>query len=174
MDNAPLLGVEHSTHRFGAEGTAMDILNMAREAGFAVLLDGRLGQEEYSAVSGSKESLQCICQCGSNGGRTRTQPTRPIRAGFARNTSHGRSQKKRDDQTNTQIEVTLAKPGMPKSTAATRADAAQVGDANGKSNTSGVEYRLLRPRNISVFEGESWTKKGRTRLTLIRRADGDR
>lgn len=36
----------------------MDILDMAREAGFAVLLDGRIGQEEYSTVSGSKEALQ--------------------------------------------------------------------------------------------------------------------
>jgi hypothetical protein len=42
----------------GAEGTKMDILDMAREAGFAVLLDGRIGQEEYSTVSGSKEALQ--------------------------------------------------------------------------------------------------------------------
>jgi hypothetical protein len=46
----------------GAEGAEMDILNMAREAGFAVLLDGRIGQEEYSTVSGSKEALQCFAE----------------------------------------------------------------------------------------------------------------
>lgn len=35
----------------------MDVLKIAREAGLAVLLEGRIGQQEYSSVSGSKDAL---------------------------------------------------------------------------------------------------------------------
>lgn len=40
------------------EGLRMDILEMARDSGFAVLLDGRIGHDEYTSVSGTKEALQ--------------------------------------------------------------------------------------------------------------------
>ncbi|WP_146144206.1 hypothetical protein [Paraburkholderia sp. BL25I1N1] len=36
----------------------MDVLEMARDSGFAVLLDGRIGHDEYTSVSGTKEALQ--------------------------------------------------------------------------------------------------------------------
>jgi hypothetical protein len=35
-----------------------DILQTAREAGMTILLDGRIGQQEYRSVSGSAEALQ--------------------------------------------------------------------------------------------------------------------
>ena len=36
----------------------MNILEMARDSGFAVLLDGRIGHDEYTSVSGTKEALE--------------------------------------------------------------------------------------------------------------------
>jgi hypothetical protein len=35
----------------------MDVLSVAREAGLAVRLVGRIGQQEFSSVSGSKDAL---------------------------------------------------------------------------------------------------------------------
>jgi hypothetical protein len=35
-----------------------DILQTAREAGMTILLDGRIGQQEYRSVSGSEQALQ--------------------------------------------------------------------------------------------------------------------
>lgn len=35
----------------------MDVLKIAREAGLAVLLEGRIGQQNYSSVSGSQDAL---------------------------------------------------------------------------------------------------------------------
>ncbi|MFM0627891.1 hypothetical protein [Paraburkholderia xenovorans] len=35
----------------------MDVLRVAQEAGLAVLLEARIGQQEYSSVSGSKDAL---------------------------------------------------------------------------------------------------------------------
>lgn len=35
----------------------MDLIELARESGMAVLLDGRIGREEYVSVSGSLAAL---------------------------------------------------------------------------------------------------------------------
>jgi hypothetical protein len=37
--------------------TERDVLEVAREAGLTILLDGRIGQQEYQSVSGSAEAL---------------------------------------------------------------------------------------------------------------------
>jgi hypothetical protein len=48
----------------------MDIIDMARASGLAVILDGRIGREEYQSVCGSVSALQrfaeAICQCAAN------------------------------------------------------------------------------------------------------------
>ncbi|MDR8395582.1 hypothetical protein NE850_04480 [Paraburkholderia sp. USG1] len=36
----------------------MDIIDMARQSGMAVILDGRIGREEYLSVCGSLSALQ--------------------------------------------------------------------------------------------------------------------
>ncbi|MFM0291857.1 hypothetical protein P0D71_33660 [Paraburkholderia sp. RL17-383-BIF-A] len=36
----------------------MDIIDMARQSGMAVILDGRIGREEYHSVCGSLSALQ--------------------------------------------------------------------------------------------------------------------
>jgi hypothetical protein len=36
----------------------MDIIDMARASGMAVILDGRIGREEYQSVCGSLSALQ--------------------------------------------------------------------------------------------------------------------
>ncbi|MFP3505105.1 hypothetical protein [Burkholderia sp. SIMBA_062] len=40
----------------------MDVLRMAQQAGLAVLLEARIGQQEYSSVSGSKDALLRFAQ----------------------------------------------------------------------------------------------------------------
>jgi hypothetical protein len=40
------------------QGTAVDILKIARTAGLQILLDARIGRETYHSVSGSLSSLQ--------------------------------------------------------------------------------------------------------------------
>ncbi|HGO6074586.1 TPA: hypothetical protein ACK3Q6_004437 [Burkholderia cepacia] len=35
----------------------MDVIGLAQQAGLAVVLDGRIGREEYRSVSGSLEAL---------------------------------------------------------------------------------------------------------------------
>jgi hypothetical protein len=40
------------------QGTAVDIVNIARTAGLQILLDARIGRETYHSVSGSLSSLQ--------------------------------------------------------------------------------------------------------------------
>lgn len=40
------------------EGTAVDIVKIARTAGLQILLDARIGRETYHSVSGSLSSLQ--------------------------------------------------------------------------------------------------------------------
>jgi hypothetical protein len=35
----------------------MDILKIARESGLAIVLDGKIGREEYTSVSGSMSAL---------------------------------------------------------------------------------------------------------------------
>lgn len=35
----------------------MDVIELAQQAGLAVVLDGRIGREEYRSVSGSLEAL---------------------------------------------------------------------------------------------------------------------
>jgi hypothetical protein len=39
-------------------GDQMDIVDMARASGLAVILDGRIGREEYQSVCGSVSALQ--------------------------------------------------------------------------------------------------------------------
>ena len=40
------------------QGTAVDIVKIARAAGLQILLDARIGRETYHSVSGSLSSLQ--------------------------------------------------------------------------------------------------------------------
>jgi hypothetical protein len=40
------------------QGTAVDIVSIARTAGLQILLDARIGRETYHSVSGSLSSLQ--------------------------------------------------------------------------------------------------------------------
>src|SRR6516164_8427450 len=48
----------------------MDIIDMARASGLAVILDGRIGREEYQSVCGSVSALQrfaeAILECAEN------------------------------------------------------------------------------------------------------------
>ncbi|WP_228875655.1 hypothetical protein [Paraburkholderia saeva] len=48
----------------------MDIVDMARASGLAVILDGRIGREEYQSVCGSISALQrfaeAVRQCAAN------------------------------------------------------------------------------------------------------------
>jgi len=67
----------------------MDVLKLAREAGLAVLLDGRIGQQDYNSISGTKDSLRTfveairIAMTRENGLRARlrlrTLPSPPSR-----------------------------------------------------------------------------------------------
>lgn len=45
----------------------MDVIELAQQAGLAVVLDGRIGREEYRSVSGSLEALNrfaaLVAQC---------------------------------------------------------------------------------------------------------------
>jgi hypothetical protein len=44
----------------------MDVLKIAREAGLAVLLDGKIGQQDYNSISGTKDSLQAFVEAIRN------------------------------------------------------------------------------------------------------------
>ncbi|MCP3725129.1 hypothetical protein M3I53_18685 [Paraburkholderia sp. CNPSo 3272] len=49
----------------------MDIIDLARASGLTVILDGRIGREEYQSVCGSVSALQrfaeSLCQCPAYG-----------------------------------------------------------------------------------------------------------
>jgi hypothetical protein len=59
----------------------MDIIDMARASGMAVILDGRIGHEEYQSVCGSLSALQRFadavrhCTANQNGDRKRARKT---------------------------------------------------------------------------------------------------
>lgn len=53
----------------------MNVFRMARESGLAVLLDGRIGRQEYTSVSGSMDALQRFAEA------VRTAALRECRAG---------------------------------------------------------------------------------------------
>lgn len=40
----------------------MDVLELARDSGLTVLLDGKIGRQEYTGVSGSFDALQLFAQ----------------------------------------------------------------------------------------------------------------
>lgn len=40
----------------------MDILELARDSGLTMLLDGKIGRQEYTSVSGSLDALQLFAQ----------------------------------------------------------------------------------------------------------------
>ncbi|WP_155420201.1 hypothetical protein [Burkholderia cepacia] len=42
------------------EAMNMDVMKIARESGLAVLLEARIGEQEYSSVSGSRDALLCF------------------------------------------------------------------------------------------------------------------
>ena len=44
----------------------MDIIEMARSSGMAVILDGRIGREEYQSVCGSLSALQRFAEAVSH------------------------------------------------------------------------------------------------------------
>ncbi|CAE6722275.1 hypothetical protein [Paraburkholderia haematera] len=45
----------------------MDIIDMARASGMAVILDGRIGREEYQSVCGSLSALQRFAEAVRQG-----------------------------------------------------------------------------------------------------------
>lgn len=45
----------------------MDIIDMARASGMAVILDGRIGHEEYQSVCGSLSALQRFAEAVREG-----------------------------------------------------------------------------------------------------------
>jgi hypothetical protein len=59
----------------------MDIVEMARASGMAVLLDGRIGREEYQSVCGSLWALQrfadAVRQATADQNGTRKRAKRP-------------------------------------------------------------------------------------------------
>ena len=63
----------------------MDIIDMARASGMAVLLDGRIGREEYQSVCGSLSALQRFADAvrqttaDQNGNQKRTERPRTTR-----------------------------------------------------------------------------------------------
>ena len=92
-------------------GDQMDIVDMARASGLAVILDGRIGREEYQSVCGSVSALQRFAEAvrqGAAGQRESAAPRSPAtdlsgrlrrrliggvgvaggRAAFARRVSH--------------------------------------------------------------------------------------
>jgi hypothetical protein len=50
----------------------MDIIEMARSSGMAVILDGRIGREEYQSVCGSLSALQRFAEAVSHGVATQS------------------------------------------------------------------------------------------------------
>ena len=64
----------------------MDIIDMARASGLTVILDGRIGREDYQSVCGSVFALQrfaeSLRQCAARGyGSIAQRPTRPVASG---------------------------------------------------------------------------------------------
>ena len=47
-----------SVHSNVNRNAAMDIVKLAKDAGMLVVLDGRIGREEYRSVYGSMQALQ--------------------------------------------------------------------------------------------------------------------
>lgn len=62
----------------------MDIIDMARASGMTVILDGRIGREEYQSVCGSLSALQrfadAVCHCPAPSGIHRRAPRQDLRA----------------------------------------------------------------------------------------------
>ncbi|AXF06081.1 hypothetical protein [Paraburkholderia hospita] len=40
----------------------MDIIKIARESGFVVLMEGRIGQDQYTSVCGTEEALKSFAE----------------------------------------------------------------------------------------------------------------
>lgn len=61
----------------------MDIIDMARTSGMAVILDGRIGREEYQSVCGSLSALQrfaeAVRQSTARESRSRKRALTPAR-----------------------------------------------------------------------------------------------
>ncbi|AJZ64100.1 hypothetical protein [Paraburkholderia fungorum] len=61
----------------------MDIIDMARTSGMAVILDGRIGREEYQSVCGSLSALQrfaeAVRQSTAHESRSRKRALTPAR-----------------------------------------------------------------------------------------------
>jgi hypothetical protein len=80
-NNRPQPTVLHS-EKTQKGGVKMDIIDMARASGMAVLLDGRIGREEYQSVCGSLSALQRFADAvrqttaDQNGNQKRTKRPR--------------------------------------------------------------------------------------------------
>jgi hypothetical protein len=61
--------------------TSMDIIDLARASGMAVILDGRIGREEYQSVAGSLSALQRFAEAVRQG--TMQPGDNPLRAATA-------------------------------------------------------------------------------------------
>lgn len=62
----------------------MDVIDMARASGMAVILDGRIGREEYQSVCGSLSALQRFAEAVRQGAvqqsRSRKRAVTPARS----------------------------------------------------------------------------------------------
>ncbi|MFL9868778.1 hypothetical protein PQR67_31795 [Paraburkholderia fungorum] len=54
----------------------MDIIDMARASGMAVIVDGRIGREEYQSVCGSLSALQRFAEAVRQGTVQQSRPQR--------------------------------------------------------------------------------------------------
>jgi hypothetical protein len=57
----------------------MDIIDLARSSGMAVILDGRIGREEYQSVCGSLSALQRFADAVSHYAATQNQDQKRAR-----------------------------------------------------------------------------------------------
>jgi hypothetical protein len=57
----------------------MDIIDMARASGMAVILDGRIGREEYQSVCGSLSALQRFADAVRDCSANRSEPRKRAR-----------------------------------------------------------------------------------------------
>jgi hypothetical protein len=62
----------------------MDIIELARSSGMAVILDGRIGREEYQSVCGSLSALKRFAEAVSHCVATQSQTQKRRRKTFHR------------------------------------------------------------------------------------------
>jgi hypothetical protein len=61
-------------------GDQMNIVDIARASGLAVILDGRIGREEYQSVCGSVSALQRFAEAVRQGAASQRESAAPARS----------------------------------------------------------------------------------------------